>query len=53
MIHRKKDFLAPAHQAHNIYEQAEEPKKLATDEGWVHYDMDPFFSSAERANGAI
>jgi len=39
--------------AHEIYEQAGEPKKLVIAEGWVHSDKDPFFSSAEREDGAI
>ena len=53
IIHRKKDLIVPVDHAHEIYEQAEEPKKLVISEGWMHYDKDPFFSSAERENGAI
>jgi len=39
--------------AHELYKQAGEPKKLVIAEGWKHYDNDPFYSSAERENGAI
>jgi len=53
IIHRKNDFLAPVDHAHEIYKQAGEPKKLVIAEGRMHSDRDPFFSSAERENGAI
>lgn len=53
IIHRKKDFMMPVDHAHEIYEQAEEPKKLVIAEGRMHSDRDPFFSSAEREDGAI
>jgi len=53
IIHRKNDFIVPVDHAHEIYEQAGEPKKLVIAEGWKHYDKDPFYSSAERENGAI
>jgi len=53
IVHRKNDFLARVDHAHEIYEQAREPRKLVIAEGWRHSDRDPFFSSAERENGAI
>jgi len=53
IIHRKNDLNVPVDHAHEIYEEAGEPKKLVIAEGWMHYDKDPFFSSAEIENGAI
>jgi fermentation-respiration switch protein FrsA (DUF1100 family) len=53
IIHRKRGFLASVHHAHDIYAQAEEAKRIVIAEGWAHNDGDPFFSSAERENGAI
>jgi len=53
IVQRKNDFLAPVIHAHEVYEQAGEPKKLVIAEGRMHSDSDPFFSSAEREDGAI
>ncbi len=53
IIHRKKDLMIPVDHAHDIYEQAAEPKKLVIVEGRRHSDTDPFFSSAEREDGAV
>jgi len=39
--------------AHELYEQAEEPKKIVIAKGMGHMDSDSFYSSAEKEDGAI
>jgi len=53
IIHRRWDRVVSARHAHELYEQAEEPKKIVIAKGRSHTDSDSFYSSAERGDGAI
>jgi len=53
IIHRRSDLGASVRHAHELYEQAEEPKKIVIAKGMGHMDSDPFYSSAKREDGAI